>query len=136
MESKSLTRLIQVILYQNVRHFELLKITEIGEEWWCKTRICTTNSESDWKMIELEIKSPAAEEEVIFDGGDKYCEIFWEEWWCKSRVAKCHGYDGYIRVKIFAGWGKKSGRAWNLAKLSQFWEDLNNLCKISVYKPA
>ena len=52
------------------------------------------------------------------------------------RVAKCHGYDGYIRVKIFAGWGKKSGRAYNLAKLSQFWEDLNNLCKISVYKPA
>ena len=25
----------------------------------------------------------------------------------KSRVAKCHGYDGYIRVKIFAVWGKK-----------------------------
>ena len=22
------------------------------------------------------------------------------------RVAKCHGYDGYIRVKILAGWGK------------------------------
>ena len=21
------------------------------------------------------------------------------------KVAKCHGYDGYIRVKILAGWG-------------------------------
>ena len=25
------------------------------------------------------------------------------------RVAKCHGYDGYIRVKILAGWGKSLG---------------------------
>ena len=47
------------------------------------------------------------------------------------RVAKCHGYDVYIRVKIFAGWCKKSGRTRNL---SLFWEDLHNLCKISVYK--
>ena len=30
------------------------------------------------------------------------------------RVAKCHEYDEYIRVKIFAGWGKKSGRRCNL----------------------
>ena len=35
-----------------------------------------------------------------------------------SRVAKCHGYDGYIRVKIFAGWGKKFGRAYIFAKSS------------------
>ena len=27
----------------------------------------------------------------------------------KSRVAKCHGYDGYIRVKILASWGKSLG---------------------------
>ena len=53
-----------------------------------------------------------------------------------SRLAKCHGYDGYIRVKIFAGWGTKSVRTRNLAKLSLFWEDLHNLYKISVYKLA
>ena len=34
----------------------------------------------------------------------------------RYRVAKCHGYDGYIRVKIIAGWGKKSGRTRYLAK--------------------
>ena len=34
-----------------------------------------------------------------------------------SRVAKCHGYDGYIRVKILAGWGK---RTCNFAKSSLF----------------
>ena len=27
----------------------------------------------------------------------------------KNRVAKCHGYDGYIRVKKLASWGKKFG---------------------------
>ena len=26
-----------------------------------------------------------------------------------TRVAKCHGYDGYIRVKILASWGKSLG---------------------------
>ena len=26
-----------------------------------------------------------------------------------DRVAKCHGYDGYNRVKILAGWGKSLG---------------------------
>ena len=26
------------------------------------------------------------------------------------RVGKCHGYDGYIRVKKLASWGKKFGR--------------------------
>ena len=46
-----------------------------------------------------------------------------------SRVAKCHEYDEYIRVKIFAGWGKKSGRRCNLAKFSLFWEDLHNLAR-------
>ena len=38
--------------------------------------------------------------------------------WVPSRVAKCHEYDEYIRVKIFAGWGKKS-----------FWEDLHNYAR-------
>ena len=28
----------------------------------------------------------------------------------KGRVGKCHGYDGYIRVKKLASWGKKFGR--------------------------
>ena len=46
-----------------------------------------------------------------------------------NRVAKCHGYDGYICLKIFAGWGKKSGRRCNLAKFSLFWEDLHNYAR-------
>ena len=37
-----------------------------------------------------------------------------------NRVAECHGYDGYIRVKMFAGWGKKSGTTCDLAKSSIF----------------
>ena len=36
------------------------------------------------------------------------------------RVAKCQGYWGYIRVKMFAGWGKKFGRTCNFAKSSLF----------------
>ena len=27
-----------------------------------------------------------------------------------GRVGKCHGYDGYIRVKKLATWGKKFER--------------------------
>ena len=38
----------------------------------------------------------------------------------ESRVAKCHGYDGYIRVKIFRGWGKKFERTHNVTKLGLF----------------
>ena len=45
------------------------------------------------------------------------------------RVAKYHRYDGYIRVKIFAGWGKKFGRRCNLAKISLFWEDLHHYAR-------
>ena len=52
------------------------------------------------------------------------------------RVAKYHRYDGYIRVKIFAGRGKKSGRRCNLAKFSPFLGRFAPLCKISVYKIA
>ena len=26
------------------------------------------------------------------------------------RVGKCHGYDGYIRIKKLGSWGKKFGR--------------------------
>ena len=36
------------------------------------------------------------------------------------RVAKCHEYDGYIRVKISRGWGKKSDRIHNMTKLGLF----------------
>jgi len=39
------------------------------------------------------------------------------EFWTRDRVAKCHEYDEYIRAKFFAGWGKKSGRRCNLAKI-------------------
>ena len=47
-----------------------------------------------------------------------------------TRVAKCHEYDEYIRVKIFAGWGNKSGRRCNLAKFSLFfWEDLHHYAR-------
>ena len=34
-----------------------------------------------------------------------------------ARVAKCHGYDGYIRVKELASWGKKFRRAKKLSKI-------------------
>ena len=27
-----------------------------------------------------------------------------------DRAGKCHGYDGYIRVKELGSWGKKFGR--------------------------
>ena len=37
-----------------------------------------------------------------------------------DRVAKCHGYDGYIRVKISRGWGKKSERTHNMTRLGLF----------------
>ena len=41
-----------------------------------------------------------------------------------TRVAKCHGYDGYIRVKILAGWGK-SLRDHAIWQNQAFWgEDL------------
>ena len=42
------------------------------------------------------------------------------------RVAKCHVYEGYIRVRILAGWGKKFWRTFNFAQSSLFWEDLHN----------
>ena len=45
----------------------------------------------------------------------------------ERRVTKCRGYDGYIRVKISAGWGKKSGKTGNLAKLSPSWEGFAQL---------
>ena len=38
----------------------------------------------------------------------------------QPRVAKCHGYDGYIRVKIFKSRGKKSERTHNMTKLGLF----------------
>ena len=37
-----------------------------------------------------------------------------------DRIAKCHGYDGSTRVKMIAGWGKKSERTHNLAKISLY----------------
>jgi len=48
------------------------------------------------------------------------------------RVAKCHGYDGYIRVKILAGWGKSLGEHTILPNEAFFGGDLHNLCEMSV----
>ena len=36
-----------------------------------------------------------------------------------NRVAKCHGYDGYIRLEILAGWGKSLGEHARLAYKGQ-----------------
>ena len=41
-----------------------------------------------------------------------------------SRVAKCHGYDGYIRVKILASWGKSLGEHTSLKNEAFFGGDL------------
>ena len=50
------------------------------------------------------------------------------------RVVKCHEYDKYICVKIFVGWGKKSGIRCNLAEFSLFWEDLHNYARFLCIK--
>ena len=52
------------------------------------------------------------------------------------RVAKCHGYDGYIRVKILAGWDKSLGKHPIWPNQAFFWENLYNVCKTLVYKLA
>ena len=49
---------------------------------------------------------------------DAHLSQFFKRVWC--RVAKCHGYDGSIRVKISRGWGKKSERTHNMTKLGLF----------------
>ena len=51
-----------------------------------------------------------------------------------SRVAKCHGYDGYIRVKILASWGKSLGEHTILKNEAFFGGDLHNLCEMSLSK--
>ena len=54
----------------------------------------------------------------------------------KIRVAKCHGYDGYIRVKILAEWGKSLGDM-KFGKIKPFFgEDLYTVWKIYGYKLA
>ena len=43
------------------------------------------------------------------------------EYIATATVAKCHGYDGYIRVKkMFAGWGEKFGRTCNFLESRLF----------------
>ena len=49
-----------------------------------------------------------------------------------SRVAKFHGYDGYIRVKILASWGKSLGEYTILPNEAFFGGDLHNQCEMSV----
>ena len=48
------------------------------------------------------------------------------------RVAKCHGYDGYIRVKILASWGKSLGGHTILQNEAFFGGDMHNRCEISL----
>ena len=50
------------------------------------------------------------------------------------RVAKSHGYDGYIRVKLLASWGKSLGEHAILKNEAFFGGDLQNLCEIFVSK--
>ena len=50
------------------------------------------------------------------------------------RVAKCHGYDGLIRVKILASWGKSLGEHTILQNEAFFGTDLHNLYEISLSK--
>ena len=40
------------------------------------------------------------------------------------RVAKCHAYDGYISVKILAGWGK----VWENVQFSKIKPFLGKIC--------
>ena len=54
----------------------------------------------------------------------------------QHRVVKCLGYDGYIRVKISSGWGKKFGRTHNFAKSGLFLVRFVQLCKIVVHRLA
>ena len=47
---------------------------------------------------------------------------------CIHRVAKCRGYDEYIRVKIFAGWGKKVAIWPNLAFFGKICTIMQDFC--------
>ena len=51
-----------------------------------------------------------------------------------GRDAKCHGYDGLIRVKILASWGKSLGEHTILKNEAFFGGDLHNLCEMSLSK--
>ena len=42
-------------------------------------------------------------------------------------VAKCHGYDGYIRVNLLASWGKILGESSILQNQAFWWEILYNV---------
>ena len=53
---------------------------------------------------------------------------------CWIRDAKCHGYDGLIRVKILASWGKSLGEHTILKNEAFFGGDLHNLCEMSLSK--
>ena len=51
-----------------------------------------------------------------------------------GRDAKCHGYDGLIRVKILASWGKSLGEHTILKNEAFFGGELHNLCEMSLSK--
>ena len=52
----------------------------------------------------------------------------------RNRDAKCHGYDGLIRVKILASWGKSLGEHTILKNETFFGGNLHNLCEMSLSK--
>ena len=48
---------------------------------------------------------------VIFCTDNIFRLVFKISWnMCHGRVGKCHGYDGYIRLKILTAWGKSLGK--------------------------
>ena len=57
---------------------------------------------------------------MIWPDGDPSESLMDHLYQVTIRVAKSHGYDGYIRVKIFRGWGKKSEKTHNMTKLGLF----------------
>ena len=59
---------------------------------------------------EVEADSRSALQAVLESDMEREVLLKEEEMLTANRVGKCHGYDGYIRVKKLASWGKKFGR--------------------------
>ena len=68
-------------------------------------------------------------------GCEKWCNLFVNlREVAEARDAKCHGYDGLIRVKILASWGKSLGEHTILKNEAFFGGDLHNLCEMALSK--
>ena len=65
-----------------------------------KLWLSATEGDEDMKLSRLDHWPEGIEAE----------ETVWRDFYTGDRVGKCHGYDGYIRVKKLASWGKKFGR--------------------------